>query len=1249
MESFEKILHYTTSTGTTSAKGGSTMLTSRATTPKYTLPIPTISPNTPQTFVATQSTLASPAPNTPLQPLIQTFTTPLHRKKGRLQRSERLQTLDNSSTNCSSSTSGGNATTTPTSYSAWEALVKESFGHIAWPIKITSWELVDERVKIVPNSSSATELISRRGVFSRHHYGSVDQLPQSDLDGLDPNFKRFRVENGDSLAEKDEVFGSPSTPILENPEHQTRWYFKYFLGKLHQNYVGTDAEKSPYFLSVVSQESGHQGAPMYRAILFRKQGTQKIALPYQNNQKMTVKHILTHFTGIDSSAKNPKEIFTADIQKDLLLLEEQEGSVNFKFGVVYMKPGQDCDDEMLSNQETSSDFEDFLQILGERIRLKGWDRFRGGLDVKGDMTGKHSVYTLYEGHEIMFHVSTLLPYSRDNRQQVERKRHIGNDIVNIIFIDQPTVNKATNTGATQMEMPTTGQTVNGILPTAFDPTWIKSQFTHIFAVVTKADHAYRLAVFCDENVPPFGPTLPNPPEFTDIAMFREFLLVKMINAEKATFQTPIFSQKRERTLDMLIKDLYEDYMGDSKLNMLNRRAFSEVLYDVPRTSKLKEDARQIEFVRIGQALKLEAIVRGDAPTSIASASPCTIFRKPPWEPHCFYPTLLHRGSLAGDSFGCNDESLFIATDDGTFLMKEDQSPQLIFDKSFQVRQLSVLEDHGLILIRGGSLTNRDAHRMHVFRLREFHLKHGEESARCRSRAEIKERRIERTRGCHLYASSRISGGHLRLVVAVNRKLQLFQWKHTAAWASWCPENDTETAEGFIFQKEITLCESPSIITPLEGPTNTNAGGLICIGYKYHYEIVCDQTGTATRLYDLEAVKRNQAQLTAAIELCDGLETELLLCYNHTCHFQKLSERDGGKNDFDFHWNTSPTAVVCAFPYILGFTSDSIEIRLLVNGNLVHTAMMPELQLITSKRDIFFVTTAPEFMSKDLHIKGLHLNDFSTSERCLVTTPSEASSNEELSQCEISCSTPKEIPINPEHELTNLLEIPNANNQLPHIHRARSLQKTHNIYEDKPVIAKSNSCGDTDKRFGGMRNNSIIIDQLQQHQQQLMQQCVPPNSPRTITTSNNNNNGSNNTTSGSSNSNSSKSSQQSPMSPTRRTSRYRNIFNSVGSGGSGAGVGVSGNLTNFNDGYSSSPDRLKPLRVYRIPLAKLTGAHSHFHMHAFNATATAATNSIPPTNPTQHLSALSMTKRQKSMDSPMSLSMSCSSANVVHHE
>ena len=37
----------------------------------------------------------------------------------------------------------------------------------------------------------------------------------------------------------------------------------------------------------------------------------------------------------------------------------------------------------------------------------------------------------------MYHVSTMLPYSKDNPQQLERKRHIGNDIVNIVYTDDP--------------------------------------------------------------------------------------------------------------------------------------------------------------------------------------------------------------------------------------------------------------------------------------------------------------------------------------------------------------------------------------------------------------------------------------------------------------------------------------------------------------------------------------------------------------------------------------------------------------------------------------------------------------------------------------------------------------------------------------------------------------------------------------------------------------------------------------------
>lgn len=38
--------------------------------------------------------------------------------------------------------------------------------------------------------------------------------------------------------------------------------------------------------------------------------------------------------------------------------------------------------------------------------------------LTANSTGTHSVYTVFEGHEIMFHVSTLLPYTSGNKQQV---------------------------------------------------------------------------------------------------------------------------------------------------------------------------------------------------------------------------------------------------------------------------------------------------------------------------------------------------------------------------------------------------------------------------------------------------------------------------------------------------------------------------------------------------------------------------------------------------------------------------------------------------------------------------------------------------------------------------------------------------------------------------------------------------------------------------------------------------------------
>ncbi|RXN10323.1 GTPase-activating Rap Ran-GAP domain 3 isoform X1 [Labeo rohita] len=390
-------------------------------------------------------------------------------------------------------------------------------------------------------SSASEDLGCRRGEFSRKHYGSVELLISSDADGAIQRAGRFRVENGSIDETSDYTPGTwRRTDVhLENPEYHTRWYFKYFLGKVHQNYVGTDAEKNPFFLSVVLSDQNNQRIPQYRAILWRK----------------TVSQPVTGYSKNQPSIQSDKNTISQIYIKDLLVLEEQEGSVNFKFGVLYAKDGQLTDDEMFSNESGSETFDKFLNLLGDTICLQGWAGYRGGLDTKNDTTGINSIYTVYQGHELMFHVSTMLPYSKENKQQVERKRHIGNDIVTIVFQEGDDASPS------------------------FKPSMIRSHFT-------------------------------------------------LINGEKATLETPTFAQKRQRTLDMLIRSLYQDLMPDmpkvpfSPQNMLNRRSFSDVLPESPKSARKKEEARQAEFVRVGQALKLKTIVRGDAPTSLVTTGLC---------------------------------------------------------------------------------------------------------------------------------------------------------------------------------------------------------------------------------------------------------------------------------------------------------------------------------------------------------------------------------------------------------------------------------------------------------------------------------------------------------------------------------------------------------------------------------------------------------------------------------------------------
>ncbi|KAM9535133.1 rap1 GTPase-activating protein 1-like [Salvelinus alpinus] len=60
---------------------------------------------------------------------------------------------------------------------------------------------------------------------------------------------------------------------------------------------------------------------------------------------------------------------------------------------------------------------EFLKFLGDKIELHDFKGFRGGLDVTHGQTGTESVYTNFYNKEIMFHMSTKLPYTEGDSQQ----------------------------------------------------------------------------------------------------------------------------------------------------------------------------------------------------------------------------------------------------------------------------------------------------------------------------------------------------------------------------------------------------------------------------------------------------------------------------------------------------------------------------------------------------------------------------------------------------------------------------------------------------------------------------------------------------------------------------------------------------------------------------------------------------------------------------------------------------------------
>ncbi|XP_021465346.1 rap1 GTPase-activating protein 1 isoform X4 [Oncorhynchus mykiss] len=320
-------------------------------------------------------------------------------------------------------------------------------------------------------------------------------------------------------------------------------YRKQFMGKEHFNYYSMDTALGHLVFSMKYDVIGDQ--EHLRLLLRTKLKTHHDVIPIS---------CLTEFPNVVQMAKLVFEEVNVDrfypvlypkASRLIVTFDEHVISNNFKFGVIYQKFGQTTEEELFGNSDESPAFVEFLEFLGDKIELHDFKGFRGGLDVTHGQTGTESVYTNFHNKEIMFHVSTKLPYTEGDTQQLQRKRHIGNDIVAILFQEENT---------------------------PFVPDMIASNFLHAYVVVQVENACsdtvtYKVSVTARDDVPFFGPALPDPAIFKKGHEFHEFLFTKLINAEYACYKAEKFAKLEERTRSALLETLYEELHINSQSMM----------------------------------------------------------------------------------------------------------------------------------------------------------------------------------------------------------------------------------------------------------------------------------------------------------------------------------------------------------------------------------------------------------------------------------------------------------------------------------------------------------------------------------------------------------------------------------------------------------------------------------------------------------------------------------------------------------
>ncbi|ELR17421.1 Rap/ranGAP protein, putative [Acanthamoeba castellanii str. Neff] len=178
----------------------------------------------------------------------------------------------------------------------------------------------------------------------------------------------------------------------------------------------------------------------------------------------------------------PKELKSGDeaLTRALSILDRTPTTVCAKVGIIYVGEHQETEEQILGNTAGSPRYFSLLNRLGDKIRLKDTAMYAGGLDTREDSDGHYTIHWRSVSTQVVYHVVTMIPNQLHlYRNYQNKKRHIGNDNVNIVYSDSPK---------------------------EFKQDTIQGQFNFVHIVVHPLKEGfYRVEVKKKPQVPSFGP------------------------------------------------------------------------------------------------------------------------------------------------------------------------------------------------------------------------------------------------------------------------------------------------------------------------------------------------------------------------------------------------------------------------------------------------------------------------------------------------------------------------------------------------------------------------------------------------------------------------------------------------------------------------------------------------------------------------------------------------------------------------